>query len=51
MKQLDERDLDIHDFERQWWRYPGVKDAAIRDTFGMTSTRYWRDPRGVVQLM
>jgi hypothetical protein len=29
-------------FERQWWRYAGAKEAAIRDRFGMSATRYYQ---------
>jgi hypothetical protein len=29
-------------FERQWWRRPGAKETAIRDSFGMTPTRYYQ---------
>jgi hypothetical protein len=29
-------------FERQWWRYEGSKDKAIRDLFAMEPTRYYQ---------
>jgi hypothetical protein len=29
-------------FERQWWRYAGAKEAAIRERFGMSGTRYYQ---------
>jgi hypothetical protein len=29
-------------FERQWWRYAGAKEAAIRERFGMSATRYYQ---------
>jgi Protein of unknown function (DUF3263) len=51
---LDERDKQILDFERQWWRQPGAKEQAIRDTFGVSTTRYYQllnalldDPRAL----
>ncbi|HMD12879.1 MAG TPA: DUF3263 domain-containing protein, partial [Marmoricola sp.] len=28
--QLSERDAAILDFERQWWKYAGAKEQAIR---------------------
>jgi hypothetical protein len=28
--------------ERQWWRYAGAKEQAIRDLFGMSATRYYQ---------
>lgn len=39
---LSERDQQILDFERRWWRYPGSKEQAVRDTFGLTATRYYQ---------
>lgn len=39
---LEPRDLEILAFERQWWKYPGAKEAAIRESFGMTATRYYQ---------
>jgi hypothetical protein len=29
-------------FERQWWRYAGAKEAAIRERFGLSATRYYQ---------
>ncbi len=39
---LDERDRNILEFERQWWKYAGAKEQAIRDLFDMSSTRYYQ---------
>lgn len=39
---LSERDLAILAFERQWWRYAGAKEQAIRDLFEMSATRYYQ---------
>lgn len=39
---LSERDRAILDFERQWWRYAGAKEQAIRDEFGLSSARYYQ---------
>jgi len=39
---LDERDRQILAFERQWWRQAGAKEQAIRDTFGVSTTRYYQ---------
>jgi hypothetical protein len=39
---LSERDRAILDFERQWWKYAGAKEQAIRDTIGMPATRYYQ---------
>jgi len=39
---LSERDRRVLDFERQWWRHAGAKEQAIRDTFGLSATRYYQ---------
>lgn len=40
--QLSDRDRQILDFERHWWRYAGAKEQAIRDLFDMSATRYYQ---------
>lgn len=40
--ELDDMDVKILDFERQWWKYAGAKEQAIRDLFGMSATRYYQ---------
>lgn len=39
---LSERDRDILEFERQWWKYAGAKETAVRERFDMSSTRYYQ---------
>ncbi|SDQ53625.1 DUF3263 domain-containing protein [Thermostaphylospora chromogena] len=39
---LSDRDRELLDFERQWWRHAGAKEQAIRDTFGLSATRYYQ---------
>lgn len=39
---MTERDREILAFERRWWRHPGAKEQAIRDTFGLSTTRYYQ---------
>lgn len=39
---LSEREVDVLAFERQWWRYAGAKEQAIRDRFGVSPTRYYQ---------
>jgi hypothetical protein len=39
---LADRDRQILDFERQWWRYAGAKEQAVRDLFDMSATRYYQ---------
>jgi len=40
--QLSERDADILSFERQWWKYAGAKEEAIRSLFSMSGTQYYQ---------
>jgi uncharacterized protein DUF3263 len=37
---LDQRERDILDFERDWWRSTVSKERAVRDRFGLSSARY-----------
>lgn len=39
---LSQRDRQILEFERQWWKYAGAKEQAIRELFGMSATRYYQ---------
>jgi len=39
---LTERERQILEFERQWWKYAGAKEQAIRDLFDMSGTRYYQ---------
>ena len=39
---LSDRDRGILEFERQWWKYAGAKEQAIRDLFDMSATRYYQ---------
>jgi hypothetical protein len=32
----------VLDFADLWWRYQGAKEAAIRERFGWSSTRYYQ---------
>ena len=40
--QLSERDEQVLAFERQWWKYAGAKEQAIRELFDMSATRYYQ---------
>jgi Protein of unknown function (DUF3263). len=48
--ELTEPQRRMLDFERQWWRRSGAKEQAIRDTFGMTPTRYYQALNRVLDL-
>lgn len=39
---LSERDQEILAFERQWWKYSGAKEQAVRELFDMSATRYYQ---------
>jgi hypothetical protein len=39
---LTEREREILAFERQWWKYAGAKETAIRDLFDLSATRYYQ---------
>ena len=39
---LTERQLAILDFERTWWQFEGSKEAAIRERFALSTTRYYQ---------
>jgi hypothetical protein len=39
---LSERDRMLLEFERQWWKYAGAKENAIRELFDMSATRYYQ---------
>ena len=39
---LSDRDAEILAFERQWWKFAGAKEQAVRDKFQMSATRYYQ---------
>ncbi|PJI93986.1 DUF3263 domain-containing protein [Luteimicrobium subarcticum] len=39
---LTDREREILDFERQWWKYAGAKETAVKELFGLTATRYYQ---------
>ncbi|GGF53262.1 hypothetical protein GCM10011519_28970 [Marmoricola endophyticus] len=41
-REISERDVAILDFERQWWKYAGAKEQAIREQFDMSAARYYQ---------
>jgi hypothetical protein len=45
---LSDRDRRILEFERQWWKYAGAKEQAIRDLFEMSGTRYYQLLNGLI---
>ncbi|GIF40487.1 DUF3263 domain-containing protein [Actinoplanes xinjiangensis] len=45
---LTDRELEILAFEGKWWKHAGAKEQAIRDTFGLSSTRYYQLLNGLL---
>ena len=39
---LSDRDREVLAFERQWWKYAGAKEQAVRELFDMSATRYYQ---------
>ena len=39
---LTDREREILAFERQWWKYAGAKEQAVREKFDMSATRYYQ---------
>jgi Protein of unknown function (DUF3263) len=39
---LTPREHEILAFERQWWKYAGAKERAVRELFDMSPTRYYQ---------
>jgi hypothetical protein len=42
LMELTELEQEILAFERQWWKYAGAKEQAIKDLFDMSATRYYQ---------
>ena len=38
---LSDLEVRILDGERQWWKYAGAKDAAIRELFDLSTRSYY----------
>jgi hypothetical protein len=45
---LTEREREILAFEARWWKHAGAKEQAIRDSFGVSSTRYYQLLNGLL---
>lgn len=39
---LSERDAAVLEFEKQWWAFPGTKEAEIRERFDLSAPRYYQ---------
>ena len=45
---LSRQEHEMLAFERQWWRYAGAKEQAIREQFGISATRYYQALNNVI---
>ncbi|GAA4641134.1 DUF3263 domain-containing protein [Gordonia humi] len=39
---LTRREREVLAFERQWWKYAGSKEEAIKELFDLSATRYYQ---------
>ena len=39
---LSDLESRILDFERNWWRYAGAKESAIKELFDLSAPRYYQ---------
>ncbi len=39
---LSDLEVKMLDFERQWWRYAGAKESAIKELFDLTPPAYYQ---------
>ncbi|MFB9906060.1 DUF3263 domain-containing protein [Allokutzneria oryzae] len=46
---LSAREHEILAFERQWWKYAGAKEQAIRELFDMSATRYYQQLNALIE--
>src|SRR5258707_12897418 len=46
---LTRREHDILAFERQWWKYAGSKEDAIKELFSRSATRYYQVLNALVE--
>ncbi|MFM8204860.1 MAG: DUF3263 domain-containing protein [Actinomycetales bacterium] len=39
--QSSDLDLRLLDFEREWWRHAGSKEAGVKEKFGISLSEYY----------
>jgi hypothetical protein len=47
-ERLSDRDREILTFEREWWRYAGAKESAVRDRFGLSTAAYYQALNAII---
>lgn len=45
---LGEREQRMLELERQWWKYSGAKEQAIREMFDLSATHYYQILNGLI---
>jgi hypothetical protein len=40
--ELTEREVEMLALERNWWKYAGAKEQAIRELFDLSATHYYQ---------
>ncbi|HWD09377.1 MAG TPA: DUF3263 domain-containing protein [Actinomycetota bacterium] len=45
-----EREKQVLEFERFWWKYAGAKERAIRDNLEMSATRYYQLLNAIIDM-
>ncbi len=45
---LGDREQRMLALEREWWKYSGAKEQAIRDLFNMSATHYYQVLNGLI---
>ncbi|GAC1367050.1 MAG: DUF3263 domain-containing protein [Actinomycetota bacterium] len=45
-----DREREILEFERFWWKYAGAKERAIKDNLDMSATRYYQLLNQVIDM-
>ena len=48
MAELSPREREILTFEREWWRYAGPKETAVRERLEMTPESYYRALNAII---
>ena len=48
--EFGEREQQVLEFERFWWKYAGAKERAIKDNLDMSATRYYQLLNQIIDL-
>lgn len=48
MTGLSERDVEILEFERLWWKHRAAKEQAVKDRFDLSIARYEQEVNSLI---